>query len=186
MPHLIVMMETEEAMEKTIQHLKRSFRTIRTGRANPAQVENLSVRAYGSDMQMKQCGNISIPEARMLVIKPFDASILGDIEKAILASDLGVTPQNDGKVLRLQFPPLTEDRRKELGTQVKGQGEDAKIAVRNARRDCNKELDKLQKNKSLTEDDLKDLKEDVNELTKKFEKKIDEEVKKKIDEIMEI
>ncbi len=184
--HEMVMLETEEAMEKAVSHLQRSFRTIRTGRATPALVENITVQAYGSEMQMKQCGNISIPEARLLVIKPFDPGILGDIEKAILASDLGVTPQGDGKVIRLQFPPLTEDRRKQLAGQVRDQGEEAKVAIRNARRDANKELEKLQKSKAITEDDLKALKEDVNELTKTFEKKVDEEAEKKSAEIMEI
>jgi ribosome recycling factor len=184
--HEMVMMETEDGMQKAIDHLTRTFRNIRTGRATPSLVENIKVHAYGSDMPMQQCGNISVPEARMLVIKPFDPSIIADIEKAIIASDLGVTPQSDGKLIRLQFPPLTEDRRKQLATQVKNNGEEAKVTIRNARRDGNKELDKLQKDKVLTEDDLKGLKDDVNGLTKKYEKKVDDEVQKKSDEIMEI
>ena len=186
MSHELVMLEAEESMEKAVSHLVRNYRTIRTGRATPALVENLRVTAYGGEMSMKQCGNISVPEARQLAIKPFDPSILGEIEKAILASELGVTPQSDGKIVRLQFPPLTEDRRKQLATQVRTHGEEAKIAVRNARRDANKDLEKLQKDKEITEDDLKSLKEDVNDLTKRFEKRIDEEVEKKTAEIMEI
>jgi ribosome recycling factor len=182
----MVMLETEEGMEKAVGHMTRSFRAIRTGRATPALVENLKVQAYGSEMSMKQCGNISVPEARMIVIKPFDPSIIKEIEKAILASELGVTPQGDGKVIRLQFPPLTEDRRKQLATQVRNMGEEAKVTIRNARRDGNRELEKLQKDKSLTEDDLKRLKEDVNEMTKKYERRVDEEVEKKNEEIMEI
>lgn len=186
MPYEMAMMEVEEAMEKAIGHLTHTFRGIRTGRATPALVEHLKVRAYGSEMPMKQCGNISVPEARQLVIKPFDPSTISEIEKAILASDLGVTPQSDGKVVRLNFPPLTEQRRKQLVQQVKGMGEDAKVSTRNARRDGNKELDKLQKDKAITEDECKRLKEEINEVTKKFEHRIDEEVSRKSDEIMEI
>ncbi|MFH0911681.1 MAG: ribosome recycling factor [Planctomycetota bacterium] len=185
-PQDLVMLEAEEAMEKAVAHLARAFRTIRTGRATPALVENIRVKAYQSEMIMKQCGNISVPEARMLVIKPFDPSILGEIEKAILASDLGVTPLNDGKLIRLQFPPLTEERRKLLAAQVKNQGEEGKVAIRNARRDGIKELERLEKNKALTEDDLKRLKEETTDLTKKYEKKVDDEVAKKTVEIMEI
>ncbi|MHC4883696.1 MAG: ribosome recycling factor [Planctomycetota bacterium] len=173
-------------MEKAVSHLIKSFRSVRTGRATPSLVENLKVEAYGSEMPLKQCGNISVPEARMLVVKPFDVGIIGGIEKALLASDLGVTPQSDGKLVRLQFPALTEDRRKQLATQVKNNGEEAKVAIRNARRDCNKELDKLQKDKAITEDDSKRLKEEVNETTKKYEKQVDTEVSKKTEEIMEI
>lgn len=186
MSHEMAMLEVEEAMEKAVAHLSKSFRTIRTGRATPALVENLKVEAYGTEMPLKQCGNISVPEARMLVIKPFDVSVIGNIEKAIQSSDLGVTPQGDGKIIRLQFPPLNEDRRKQLATQVKNQGEDAKVTIRNARRDGNKELEKLQKDKAITEDDLKKLKEEINDLTKKYESKVDEEVGKKNEEIMEI
>jgi ribosome recycling factor len=184
--HELVMLEAEDAMEKAVGHLQRSFRTIRTGRATPALVENIPVEAYGGEMAMKQAGSISVPEARMLVIKPFDPGIAQNIERAILASDLGVTPQNDGKLIRLQFPPLNEDRRKQLATQVRNQAEEAKLAVRNARREANKQLEKLQKDKAITEDDLKGLKEDVNEFTKKYETRVDEEAGKKTDEIMEI
>lgn len=186
MPHEMAMLECEEAMGKAISHLVHSFRTIRTGRATPALVENIRVEAYGSDMPLKQCGNISIPEARMLVIKPFDVGTINAIEKAILASGLGVTPQSDGKLIRLNFPALTEDRRKQLANQVKNNGEDAKITIRNARRDCNKELDKLQKDKVLTEDNCKRIKEEINEMTKKYEKLVDSEISKKTSEVMEI
>jgi ribosome recycling factor len=182
----MTLLEMEEGMEKALAHLTRSFRTIRTGRATPALVENLPVKAYGSEMTMKQVGNISVPEARMLVIKPFDPSIIGDIEKAILASDLGVTPQSDGKVIRLQFPPLTEQRRDQLATQVRNMAEEAKVVVRNARRDANKELEKLKKEKAITEDDLSGLKEQVNAATKQYEQKIDDEAEKKTAEIREI
>lgn len=181
-----VMMNAEEAMEKALTHMSREFRVIRTGRATPALIESIPVQAYGTPMPMKQCGTISVPEARQLLVKPFDPSILKEIEKAILGSDLGVTPQNDGKVLRLTFPPLTEDRRKKLAQDVKAKGEEAKVSIRNARRDGNKELDTLQKAKTITEDDCKKLKDDVQNLVKSYEGKVDAEVKRKTEEIMEI
>lgn len=181
-----VMMSAEEGMEKALKHLQKEFRAIRTGRATPALVENIQVEAYGSQMPLKQCGTISVPEARQLVIKPFDPSIMKGIEKAIIASDLGVTPQNDGKLIRLTFPPLTEERRKKLAQEIKAKGEEAKVGIRNARRDGLKELEGLKKDKVLTEDDLKKLKDDVQETVKDYEGKVDEEVKKKTEEIMEI
>lgn len=180
------LLETEDAMEKAVSHLTKEFRLIRTGRATPALVENLKVEAYGSEMVMKQCGTISVPEARQIMIKPFDPGILKDIEKALLASDLGVTPQNDGKLIRLIFPPLTEDRRKKLGSEVKEKGEEAKIVIRNARRDGLKSLEQLKKDKTITEDELKKIKDDVQEMVKSYEKKVDDEVEKKTAEIMEI
>jgi ribosome recycling factor len=176
----------EDNMEKAIAHLGKEFRMIRTGRATPALVENIRVNAYGSEMLLKQCGTISVPEARQLMIKPFDPGILKDVEKALLASDLGVTPQNDGKLLRLSFPPPTEERRKKLAKEVKAKGEDGKISIRNSRRDGLKDLETLQKGKVITEDDLKKLKDDVQELVKKYEKSVDAEVERKSAEIMEI
>ncbi len=180
------MLQMEEAMEKALSHMKKEFRLVRTGRATPALVENVQVSAYGAQMPLKQCGTISVPEARQLMVKPFDPSILKEIEKALLSSDLGVTPQNDGKLIRLAFPPLTEERRKKLAQEVKSKGEDAKVAMRNARRDAIKELEGLQKQKALTEDDLKSLKDDVQESLKDYEKKVDEEAERKTAEIMEI
>lgn len=180
------MLAIEEGMEKAVSHLSREFRQIRTGRATPALVENIKVTAYGSEMMMKQCGTISVPEARQLMIKPFDPGILKDIEKALLASDLGVTPQSDGKLLRLSFPPLTEERRKKLAQEVRGKGEEAKISIRASRRDGIKELEGLQKSKAITEDDLKVVKDEVQDLVKKYEKQADDEVGKKTTEIMEI
>lgn len=180
------MMNAEENMEKAATHLEKEFRLIRTGRATPSLVENIKVHAYGSEMVMKQCGTISVPEARQLMIKPFDPGILKDIEKAILASELGVTPQNDGKLLRLTFPPLNEQRRKQLAGDVKSKGEDAKVTVRNARRDGLKDLEQLKKDKVVTEDELKGLKDDIQNLVKKYEKKVDDAVEAKTKEIMEI
>ena len=181
-----VMLETEDKMEKGLAHLAKEFRLVRTGRATPALVEKISVHAYGSEMNMKQCATISVPEARQLIIKPFDPGIIKDIEKAVLASELGVTPANDGKILRLQFPPLTEERRKKVAQEVKQNGEDAKVAIRNARRDGIKELEDLKKKKEITEDDLKKLKDDIQELVKSYEDKVSTEVQRKADEVMEI
>lgn len=181
-----IMFGAEEGMEKAVSHLAKDFRTVRTGRATPAIIENLQVAAYGSQMPMKQCGTISVPEARQLLVKPFDPQLLKEIEKAIIASDLGVNPQNDGKVIRLSFPALTEDRRKKLAQELKAKGEDTKIVIRNVRRDALKDLEKLQKDKLITEDDLKRYKDDVQELVKTHEKKIDDEVARKTQEIMEI
>ena len=177
---------SEQGMEKAVSHLQKEFRTTRTGRATPALVENIRVNAYGAETPLKQCGTISVPEARQLMIKPFDASILKEMEKALLASDLGVVPHNDGKLLRLTFPPLTEERRKKLAQEIKAKGEDAKIAVRNARRDGVKTLEDMQKKKLMNEDELKKRKEQMQNLVKEYEKRIDAEVEKKTREVMEI
>ncbi len=181
-----VISTTTDAMKKACSHLSKEFRAVRTGRATPTLIENIQVNAYGANMPMNQCGTISVPEARQLLVKPFDQNILKEIEKAIIASDLGVTPQNDGKVIRMTFPPLTEERRKDLAKDLKSKGEDAKVSVRNARRDAIKDLEKLQKDKALTEDDLKKLKDDIQNQVKKYEKQIDDEIDKKTKEIMEI
>ena len=181
-----IIADAKANMEKAVSHLSKEFRLIRTGRAAPVLVEGIMVAAYGSSMPMKQCGTISVPEARQLLIKPFDQSLLKEIEKAIIGSDLGVTPQNDGKVIRITFPPLTEDRRKKLATEVKAKGEDAKVSMRNVRRDGIKDLEKLQKDKVLTEDEAKKQKDVMQETLKSDEKKVDEEVAKKTAEIMEI
>ncbi|GHT02667.1 ribosome-recycling factor [Planctomycetales bacterium] len=186
MPTQKTIKDAQAAMEKTLSHLRKEFTLVRTGRAAPLLVENLSVAAYGAAMPLKQCGAISVPEARQLLIKPFDAGLLKEIEKAIMASELGVNPQNDGKVIRVTFPPLTEERRKKLATEIKAKGEDAKVSLRNVRRDAIHDLDKLQKEKIITEDALKKEKENVQNTLKDYEKKIDAEVAKKTEEIMEI
>lgn len=181
-----VMKVIGDHMEKALSHLQKEFRLTRTGRATPALVEGVRVNAYGAEMPLKQCATISVPEARQLMLKPYDLGLLKEIEKALLASDLGVTPQNDGKIIRLTFPPLTEERRKKLAQTVKGQGEDAKVVIRNARRDGLKGLEDLEKKKELSEDDLKRLKDDVQNMVRDYEKKVDQEVDKKSKEIMEI
>ncbi len=186
MPVTSIMDATKDNMEKSLAHLQKEFRLTRTGRATPALVEGVRVNAYGAETPLKQVATISVPEARQLMLKPYDLGLLKEIEKALLASDLGVTPQNDGKLIRLTFPPLTEERRKKLAQTVKAQGEDCKVAVRNARRDGIKALEDLQKKKEITEDDLKRAKDQVQDLVKDYEKKVDGEVDKKSKEIMEI
>ncbi len=186
MPIDDVMNAIRESMEKSITHLQKEFRLTRTGRATPALVEGVRVNAYGAEMPLKQCAAISVPEARQLMLKPFDLGLLKEIEKALLASDLGVTPQNDGKIIRLTFPALTEERRKKLAQAIKAQGEESKIVMRNARRDGVKAVEDAEKKKEISEDDCKKLKTDIQDMLKDYEKKIDQEVEKKSREIMEI
>lgn len=176
----------QDGMEKAVTHLQKEFRHVRTGRASPVIVEAIMVNAYGSQMPLKQCGNISVPEARQLLIKPFDATLLKEIEKALIASDLGVNPQNDGKVIRLTFPPLTGDRRKKLAQEVKAKGEEAKVAIRNVRRDAIKAMEDLEKKGEISEDELKRRKDEIQNDVKDAEKRVDAEVEKKTAEIMEI
>ncbi|MCC8181130.1 MAG: ribosome recycling factor [Planctomycetes bacterium] len=186
MPVNAVMSAVKDNMDKALTHLQKEFRLTRTGRATPALVEGVRVNAYGAEMPLKQCATISVPEARQLMLKPFDLGLLKEIEKALLASDLGVTPQNDGKLIRLTFPPLTEERRKKLAQTVKAQGEEAKVVIRNARRDGIKGLEDLQKKKEISEDELKTQKDKVQDMVKDYEKQVDSEVDKKSKEIMEI
>ena len=167
-----ILLETEERMEKAVAVLKDKYRGMRTGRANPGLVEGVRVDYYGSPTPLKQLANVSAPEPDLLVIKPFDHSALGDIEKAIMKSDVGIHPTNDGKIIRLQIPPLSQERRKQLAARAKETAEEARVSVRNVRRDANKQADGL--SKELSEDDVKKLKEEVQELTKASEKSIDE------------
>ncbi|MDO5310406.1 MAG: ribosome recycling factor [Monoglobaceae bacterium] len=180
------MKNTENKMNKAIAVLENDYASIRAGRANPAILDKISVEYYGAQTPLAQVGTISVPEARTILIQPWDASILKDIEKAILASDIGINPNNDGKVIRLNFPPLTEERRKELKKSVSKRGEEAKVAIRNIRRDAMDEFKKQKKNNEITEDDLKDLEESVQKLTDKFVKKVDELTSAKEKEIMEV
>ncbi len=180
------MQNTEAKMNKAIDSLINDFASIRAGRANPAILDKITVEYYGVATPLAQVGTISVPEARSLVIQPWDASVLKDIEKAILASDLGLTPNNDGKSIRLNFPPLTEERRKELCKGISKRGEEAKVAVRNIRRDSLEDYKKQKKNNEITEDDLKDIEDKIQKLTDKFVKKIDEITSDKENEIMEV
>ena len=167
-----ILLETEDRMEKAFEVLKEKFRGMRTGRASPGLVDGIRVDYYGSPTPLKQIANISAPEANLLVIKPFDGSALGEIEKAIMKSNLGIHPMNDGKLIRLQIPPLTQETRKQLSARAKEIAEEARIAVRNVRRDGNKHADTIAK--TMSEDDLKRLKDELQDLTNRFEKKVDE------------
>ncbi len=181
-----ILMTTEERMEGAVSHLGSELSGIRSGRASPALVDKLSVDAYGAQAPLGQLGQIGCPEPRQILIKPYDPSIIKDIERAIQASDLGLNPSSDGKVIRLTLPPLSEERRKQLVKVVKDNGEKTNISIRNVRRDANKEADAAKNDKTLTEDDLKRIKDDIQDLTKKFEGKVSELVAKKTDELMEV
>jgi ribosome recycling factor len=181
-----VMNETKERMQKAISAYQRELATVRAGRANPSLLDKVAVEYYGAQTPLNQIASITVPEARMLVITPYDKTALGDIEKAIQKADLGVTPSNDGNIIRITIPPLTEERRKELAKLVKKYSEDAKVAVRNIRRDANDDLKKLEKNGEMTEDELRSSTEDVQKLTDEYVSKIDEITKDKEKEIMEV
>lgn len=178
--------EIETKMEKRIDGLVGEFKTIRAGRANASVLDKIAIDYYGSMTPVQQVGSISSPEPRMLVIQPWDATILKEIEKAINKSDLGITPQNDGKVIRLSFPPLTEERRKELVKTVKKYSEEAKIQIRNVRRDGIESYKKQKKDGEITEDDLKTIEKDIQDLTDKYIKEIDTITAEKEKEITEI
>lgn len=179
-----VLKELEERMGKTVQYMQDEFATIRAGRANPHVLDRLTVDYYGSATPIQQVGNISVPEARMIVIQPWDKSLLKAIEKAIQKSDLGINPNNDGSVIRLVFPELTEERRKDLSKDVKKKGEAAKVAVRNIRRDGVDTLKKMEKAGEITEDDLDLGTEKLQKQTDKAIEKIDKSVDAKTKEIM--
>jgi ribosome recycling factor len=180
-----VMSDAKERMTRAVEALQGDLRTIRTGRASPALVERLPVEYYGSPIPLNQLAGISAPEPRMLVIRPWDRSAIGPIEKAILKSDLGLTPSNDGQIIRLIIPPLTEERRRELTRLVARRVEEARVAVRNIRRDAIEMLRDLEKEKLISEDDLYKGRDEVQELTDDFIKQIDEIGKAKEAEIME-
>jgi len=179
-------LEIEERMEGAISALRADLVSIRTGRASPALLEKIRVEAYGSLMPLNQVATIAVPEPRLLTIRPWDVSIIGAIERAILKSDLGLTPNNDGKIIRLAIPPLTDERRRELAKLVSRRVEEARVAIRNVRRDGLKELGELQKNKEISEDDFYKAKEDLQKLTDEYIKKADELGEQKQAEIMEV
>ena len=176
----------QEKMDKCINAMLNEFAAIRAGRANPAILNKISVEYYGMPTPINQVAGISVPEARTIVIQPWDSSTLKGIEKAIMASDIGITPANDGKVIRLVFPQLTEDRRKELKKQVSKLGEDAKVAIRNIRRDAMDKSKDMKKNSEMTEDEQKISDKNVQDLTDKYIKEIDVITAAKEKEIMEI
>ncbi len=178
--------EFSRKMDKTLEILQEDFGAIRAGRANARVLDRITVEYYGTETPVGQVGTISSPDARTLVIQPWDGSLLKKIEKAIQVSDLGINPQNDGRVIRLVFPMLTEERRKELAKQVRKYGEDAKVAVRNIRRDAMDYIKKLKKDSEITEDDQKKAEKDLQELTDKYIKKVDEACTVKEKELMEL
>lgn len=176
----------EDKMEKTLSNLQEEYVSIRAGRANPHILDKIQVDYYGTPSSLQSVANISVPEARMIQIQPWEASLIKDIEKAILASDIGLTPANDGKVICLVFPELTEDRRKELVKDVKKKGENAKVAVRNVRRDANDTIKKENKANEISEDEQKQLEDKIQKLTDKFVAKIDDAVEAKSAEVMTV
>ena len=171
-------------MDKALDHLQEEFGAVRAGRANPRVLDRITVEYYGSETPLNGVATISSPDARTLVIQPWDTKLLKDIQKAIQVSDLGINPQNDGRVIRLVFPQLTEERRKELVKQVKKYGEDAKVAMRNIRRDGMDYVKKLKKNSEITEDDQKKAEKDLQDLLDKFIKKVDDATAAKEKELM--
>lgn len=180
------MTEAKEKMKKAAQNLQRELGQIRAGRANASLLDCITVNYYGAPTPLNQMASIQIPEARVLMITPFDKSILQDVEKAIMASDIGISPTNDGNVIRLVIPQLTEERRKELAKDVKKEAENAKIAIRNIRRDAIDEYKKQQKNGDITEDDLRGLEKDVQTLTDNSIKEVDKIAADKEKELLEV
>ena len=175
----------DEKMSKTYEHLVADFMTIRAGRANPHVLDKLAVDYYGVMTPLQQVGNITVPEARIIQIAPWEKSLIKSIEKAILSSDIGITPSNDGSVIRLVFPELTEERRKDIVKDVKKKGEDAKVAVRNIRRDANDAIKKLSKD-DMSEDEVKKAEDDIQKMTDKYVNEIDKMVDDKSKEIMTV
>ena len=176
----------DSKMQKSLDALMDEYTTIRAGRANPHVLDHLTVDYYGAPTPFQQVANVSVPEPRMIQIAPWEPNMVKEIEKAILASDLGITPTNDGKVIRLVFPELTEERRKELAKDVKKRGENAKVAIRNIRRDAIDSLKKLSKSEDISEDEIKDLEDETQKLTDKYIKKVDEAIENKSKEIMTV
>lgn len=178
--------DVEAKMKKTVKSLQDEFNTIRTGRATPALFDRIQVEAYGSKTPLSQVANISVPEARLVVIQPWDKTVIGDIEKAILASDLSLTPSNDGKVIRLNIPPLNETRRKELVKQAKAVAENFRVSIRNIRRDYNDLLKREQKDSGMTDDQVKKAQDEIQKLTDAAIKDIDKVAADKEKEILEV
>ena len=181
-----VLLDIEDRMDKAIGALRSDLLTIRTGRASPALVDRIRVEAYGSVMPLNQMANIAVPEARLLTIRPWDASTIGAIEKAILKSDLGLTPNSDGKIIRLAIPALTDERRRDLAKVVSRRTEEARVAIRNLRRDGLKDLGDMEKDHSISEDEFYQAKENLQGLTDQYIKRADELGEAKQAEIMEV
>ncbi len=181
-----VLAQATETMEKAIVAMENQFKRLKSGKASPDLVDNVRIDYYGTETPLSQLANISVPEPRILVIKAFDNSVLPEIEKAIIRSDLGLNPQNDGKIIRLNIPPLTEETRKKLVTETKKILENAKISTRNARRDGNKNLDTLCKDKTISEDQRDTMKDKIQNLTNEFEGKLDKAQKEKEQDLLKV
>ncbi|GHV86546.1 ribosome-recycling factor [Spirochaetia bacterium] len=186
MPVCNVVTSCEERMKKTIASIREGYAALRTGRASPSLFDKVRVDYYGEKTPLNQVANISTPEARLIVIQPWDKALIGEIEKVIRSSELSLNPSNDGKVIRIAIPPLTEERRKDLVKQAKGQAEQGRVAIRNIRRDGNEELKKLLKDKVLTEDEETKTSEELQKLTDSYIKQIDQVLEEKESEIMEV
>ena len=180
-----ILLDVEDRMDKAIQHLKQSLAGIRTGRANPGLVDSLKVEVYGSQSPMKQLASVSVPEAQQILIRPYDPGTIKDIERAIVNSGLGFAPQSDGRVIRINVPPLTTETRKKLVARIKELTEEAKVSVRNVRRDGNKAAEQGEKDGDLTEDERDKAKDDIQELTKKYETTAADMATKREAEVME-
>ena len=178
--------DIEGRMQKSVDNLKEEYVTIRAGRANPHILDRLRVDYYGTPTPIQQVANISVPEARMIQIQPWEASLIKDIEKAILVSDLGLTPNNDGKTIRLVFPELTEDRRKELAKDIKKKGDNAKVAIRNIRRDANDAIKKENKAGDISDDEAKNSEDEIQKITDKYIAMIDSAIDDKTKEILTV
>ncbi len=186
MPYDDIYLDASERMDKAVQHLKDEFRTVRSARATPGLVENVKVDYYGAPTPLRQLAGIGAPDPQLLVIKPYDPSAVEAIQKAILASNLGLTPAIDGRLIRIVVPPLSEERRRQIAAQLRHMAEEAKVAIRNVRRDALKLADAEKKDGTLPEDDFFRLKDDVQELTDEHEKAVDESLSAKTAEIMEV
>ncbi len=180
-----ILLDAEERMEKAIDILKKNLSGIRTGRANPGLIDSLRADVYGSPTPIKQIASVGAPEPTQIVIRPYDTSTTKDIEKAIVSSDLGFNPQSDGRVIRINIPPLSTDVRKKMVSRIKELAEEAKVAIRNIRRDSNKAAEQAEKDKLLSEDQRDDVKDSIQELTKKFEERASEMVKTRTAEVMD-
>ena len=186
MPYGDIVLEAEEKMEKAVEVVATEFKGVRTGRATPALVEGVKVDYYGAPTPLKSLASITVPEPRLLMVKPFDPGALDGIIKAIQKADLGLNPQSDGKIVRCAVPPLSEERRKQMSKVVKELGEKSKLAIRNVRREANTVAEAEEKDKDMTEDDKKRTKEEIDRLTKEYEAKVQDLVDKKTKEVMEV
>lgn len=182
----MILEDARERMAKAVSHARSEFAGVRTGRATPVLVEKLPVDYYGSEVPLQQLAGFAVPEARTLIISPYDKSSLGAVEKAIQASDLGLSPSNDGQVIRLNFPPLTEERRKELVRVVKGMAEDGRVSIRNQRRSARQDLEGLQKSGDISEDDLVRAEKQLDKLTHEYEAHVDKALEHKEQELLEV